>query len=226
MSESENAFSDDYDVLSSEFGPIETDSIQRVITAYENPGFIYLPSGTWEEHIIISQHNLTLVGEGEDTIIKNTREQPPITILAPVVRIINLTIQSEYDVPAVSLSHGDATQVVFQNVTISKSDGDGIHRDENYGFAVGAILNCRFRNIGGHAVHAPTGSGPRNIVIGNSGENIDGDFIRWGVDNSLIANNRCEDSSIHLTQDAHRNFILTSDETEVEPGYPEDNFVY
>lgn len=215
----ENAF------FSSEHAWVESYPIQRAISAFERPGFIYLPSGTWEESIIITQHNLTLIGEGEDTVLKSDGERPPVTILAPVVRLVNITVQSEHEGPAISLSHGDATQVTLQNVKIAKSEGHGIYRDENYGFALGAILNCEFRNIGRHAIYAPTGTGPRNVVVGNSGQDIDGDFIHWGVDESLLANNECEDSSINLTQNAHKNMVLTNGEIEVVSGWPEDNIV-
>lgn len=212
-------------LFSSQHGWIEPNRIQRVVSTFDDPGLIYLPSGTWSESLIISQHNLTIIGEGTDTILKNDDPQSPITILAPNVRIINMTVQSSHDVPAISLNHGDAPQTVLQNVHVSESESHGVYRNENYGFAVGAILNCTFQNISEHAIYAPTGTGPYNLIFGNTAENVGGDFIQWGVNNSILAHNMCEDSPITLTENARRNLVLTEEDTEVNSGWPEENVV-
>lgn len=212
-------------LFSSQHGWIEPNSIQRVVSTFDDPGLIYLPSGTWNESLIITQHNLTIIGEGTETTIKNKDPQPPVTIIASNVRLINMSVQSEHDVPAVSLNHGDATQAVIQNVNITESGSHGIHRNENYGFAIGAILNCTFNNISEHAIYAPTGTGPYNLVFGNTAENVGGDFIQWGVNNSILAYNKCEDSHITLTENARRNLVLTDEDTEVNSGWPEENVV-
>lgn len=204
------------ELYSTDHGPVEGINIQRVISSFENPGAIYLPSGTWEESLIVTQHNLTIIGDGEDTILEGEPGQSPLKIIAPNVRLIDLTIRSESDVPAISLSHGDATQAVFQNVTIEESGSHGIHRAESYGFALGAIINCNFKNIEGNAINAPSGTGPRNIVVGNEGHDIEEDFIRWGVDFSILMDNDGGDARIHLTEESKRNMVFNDTDTEID----------
>lgn len=216
---------DEATLFSSDHGWVKAATLQRVISSFDGPGLIYLPEGTWEESVIVTQHNLTILGEGKDTTIVNENEQSPITIIAPSVRIVNLTVRSEFDVPAVSLSHGDATQAVLQNVMISGSGSHGLYRDENYGFAIGAILNCTFQDVDEHAIFAPTGTGPRNLIVGNEGENIGGDFIRWGVNHSILSQNHCPDAPIRLTENAQNNLVLKEEDTEIAPGWPETNIV-
>lgn len=223
MSESELA---ENTVFTSEHGWIQIDSIQQIISGFDGPGLIYLPESTWEESLIITQHNLTILGEGENTVIKSQREQSPITIISPSVRLFNLNVRAEHDVPAISLSHGNATQGVLQNLTISSVGGSGIARNGNYAFDLTAIINCHFEDIAGNGIVAPTGTGPNNLLLGNEGKEIGGDFINWGVNESILAYNSCDDAPIQLTENAHRNLVLMDEETKISPTWPEDNFVF
>lgn len=225
MSEEDTQDSSEKVLFSSEHGWIEADRIQRVVSSFQNEGLIFLPSGTWEESLIVTQHNLTIIGNGDSTVITNTDGQPPISIIAPQVRIYNLSVEAKHNVPAISLTHGDATQTILNQVRIKGSESHGVYRDEGYGFTLGAISNCIFNNIQGHGIYAPSGTGPRNLIYGNVGEEIDGDFIRWGCDRSILLTNHCLDAPIRLTEDAHMNFVLPSEETALSPGWPDDNII-
>lgn len=206
-------------VFSSNHGAwVEADRLQQVISTQNEPGLIYVPPGTWSESIIVTQHNLTLIGAGEESIIEGIENQPPVTVLAPHVRIFNLAVKTEYEVPAISYTHGDAPQCVLRNITVLESGLDGVFRDNNYGSAINAIINCKFLNIGRHAIHAPTGSGPKNLVSENEGEGIEEDFIRWGDDTSMLLNNRCDEAPIRLTDDADENFVIEDENTETLQG--------
>lgn len=187
-------------------GWIEVEDLQQAIGAQREPGLIYLPSGNWSESIIISQHNLTIIGEGKETIIEGQPGQPPITILAPHVRVVNLSVRTEHEVPAIAFTHGDAPQCVLENVTVLEGGSHGIFRDNKYGSAANAIINCEFHNLAGHGIYAPSGSGPKNLVKDNNANNIGGDFIHWGDDSSLILGNESDDAPIRLTNNSRWNF--------------------
>lgn len=193
---------------------LERDRLQPAVSLQREPGLIYIPPGTWEEGIIVGQHNLTLVGAGEESVIVGD-EQPAITVLAPNIRIINLSVRTEDEHPAIAFMHGDAPQCVLQNVTVLESGHHGVFRDNDYGSAVNAIIDCEFRDISGDAIHVQSGSGPQNLVRGNRAEDVNGDFIRWGVDASLLLDNRCEDAAIHLTSDSDNNFAERNGITEL-----------
>lgn len=222
MSDSE---SEEINLYSSEHGWVRVNSIQQVVSAFDGPGLIFLPESTWEESLIITQHNLTIIGQGENTIIESQREQPPITIAAPSVRLLNFRVKSKHEISAISLSHDNATQVVLQSLNISESGKHGIVRDENYSFDIIAILNCRLKNIAGDGIVAPTGTGPNNLLLGNVGEDIGGDFIRWGVNKSILSDNRCDDAPINITENAHGNLVFPHSGTDMVPGWPDDNSV-
>lgn len=208
--------SEDNPVFSSNHGWIEADRLQQVISMQTDPGLIYVPDETWTESIIVTQHNLTIMGAGnEESVIAGEAGQPPITVLSPNVKIVNLAVRTEYDVPAVSFTHGNGTQAVLQNVKVLESGSHGVFRDNNYGSAVNTIIGCEFHNIDKHAIYAPTGSGPQNLIYGNEGREIGGDFIQWGVDSSMLFDNRCEDAPIHLTSNSKQNLIGENEETEL-----------
>lgn len=193
----------------------EPDRIQQVISEFNDPGLLYIPSGTWEESIIVTQHNLTIVGDGEGSIIEGENGQSPITVVAPNVRIIDISVKTEFDVPAISFTHGASSQGVLQGVNVLESGSHGVYRDEKYASAVNAIVGCSFENIGGHAIYAEAGSGPLNFVQGNEGTAVDGDFIRWGVDSSLLFDNQCEDAPVRLTSDAKENLVKNPEGTKL-----------
>lgn len=205
----------DGEIYSSHHNWLEPDRIQQVISALDDPGLLYIPSGTWEESIIITQHNLTIVGDGEGSIIKGENGQSPITVVAPNVRLMNMSVKTESDVPAISFTHGTASQGVLQGVNVLESGSHGVYRDERYTSAVNAIVGCSFENIGGHAIYAEAGSGPQNFVHGNEGKAINGDFVRWGVDSSLLLDNQCEDAPIRLTSDSNGNLVKNPDGTKL-----------
>lgn len=187
-------------------GWLEVEDLQQAIGVQREPGLIYLPPGTWSDSVIISQHNLTIVGAGEETIIEGQPGQSPITILSPHVRVVDLAVRTEYEVPAISFTHGDAPQCVLENITVLEGGSHGVFRDNKYGSAVNAIINCEFQNLAGHGIYAPSGSGPKNLVKDNRADNIGGDFIHWGDDSSLILDNNCDDAPIRLTDNSKWNF--------------------
>lgn len=196
-------------------GRVEAPYIQQVIGSQNNPGVIHLPEGEWEENIIVSQHNLTIVGHGEDTVLIGEGDQPTITILAPSVRLINLAVRAK-DASAIAFTKGNGSQVTLQNVHVLEAGQHGVYREQNYGSALNAIVDCTFSHIDGHAIYAETGAGPRNVVQGNIGEDVNGDFIRWGVNDSMLIGNSCEDGVIHLTQNSAGNFVTRDDETNLQ----------
>lgn len=196
-------------------GVLETDKAQRVIGSQSEPGFVYIPEGEWEESIYIMQHNLTLIGEGPETVITGETGRPAITILAPHVRIVNLAVQTEDRVPAISFSNANATQSVIKEITVRESGGHGIYRDPDYASGVSAVLDCEFYNIQGHAISAEGGAGPKNIIHGNTGEDINQDFINCGVNRSLLMDNRCEDAPIRLNSNSRENTVIPHEDTEL-----------
>lgn len=203
-------------VFSSNHGWVEADRLQQVISMQTDPGLIYIPDGTRTENIIVTQHNLTLIGASkEKSVIEGKEGQPPITILAPNVKIVNLAVRTEYDVPAISFTHGPGTQAVLQNVNVLESGSHGVFRDNNYRSGANTIIDCEFHDIGKHAIYAPTGSGSQNLIYGNKGEGIDGDFIQWGVDSSMLFNNECKEAPVRLTSNSRQNLVGKNMETEL-----------
>lgn len=208
--------SEDNTVFSSNHGWVEADRLQQVISMQTDHGLIYIPDGTWTENIIVTQHNLTLIGAGkEESVIEGKEGQPPITILAPNVKVVNLAVRTEYDVPAISFTHGPGTQAVLQNVKVLESGSHGVFRDNNYHSGVNAIIGCEFHDVGKHAIYAPDGSGSGNLIYGNEGKDIGGDFIQWGVDSSVLFGNECKEAPIHLTSNSRRNLVGRNMETEL-----------
>lgn len=52
----------------------------------------------------------------------------------------------------------------------------------------------------------------RNLVYGNTAENIQGEFINWGVNSSILLNNFYADASIVLSEDSRRNLVLNAED--------------
>lgn len=202
-------------IHSSLMSPTEEDQLQPFISNHRQPGIIYIPPGTWEGNIVVGQHNLTLVGAGEETVIVGKEGQPAITIHAPNVRLLNFSVRTEHEHPAIAFTHGDAPQGVVQNVTVLESGGHGIYRDSGWHSPVNAIIDCHFKDVAGDGIFAESGSGPQNLVRGTTGEDIEGDFIRWGVNASFLLDNRCTTSPIHLCSESGHNTIERNEETEV-----------
>lgn len=202
-------------IHSSLLSATEEDRLQPFISNHRQPGIIYVPSGTWEGGIVVDQHNLTLVGAGEETVIVGEEGRPAITVHAPNVRLINFSVRTEHERPAIAFTHGDAPQGVVQNVSILESGSHGIYRDNDWQSPVNAIIDCHFENIAGDGIFAESGSGPQNLVRGTTGEEIEGAFIRWGVNASFLLDNRCATSPIHFCSESGYNTIEGNEETEV-----------
>lgn len=204
------------EIYSTLYGRIEVDQLQPIISRHRDPGLIYIPPGRWEGNIIVAQHNLTLVGAGnEETIIVGEDGRPAITINAPNVRVHDLAVRTEYNHPAISFTDGEAPQGVVQNVDILESGSHGVFRGENHPSPINAIVNCHFENIAGAGIYVESGAGPQNLVKGNTGGSIEGDFIKWGVDASLLLDNKSDDKPIHLTSDSNYNYISIDENVEL-----------
>ncbi|MFB6196801.1 MAG: hypothetical protein ABEI52_00835, partial [Halobacteriaceae archaeon] len=165
-------------------GIVEAERLQPIVSKHRNPGLIYIPPGTWEGSLIVAQHNLTLVGAGDETVIVGERGEPAITVNAPNVRILNLSVRTEYAYPAISFTDGDAPQGIIQNVKVLESGAYGVFRDGDYSSPINAIIDCHFENVAGSAICAESGAGPQNLIQGNTGESIGDEFIKWGVNAS------------------------------------------
>lgn len=195
-------------VYSSMFGWMPAETLQEVVGQHNEPAIIFLFDHLWEENLFITQHNLTIVGASGGSTIVGGDGIPSITILKPNVRLVNIEVRNPHSQPCIAFTHAPASQAVIKDVIISESGSHGIFRDGDFNSTLNAVFDCEFKDIEGDAIHAESGSGARNLVYGNSGENVQGEFINWGVDNSILLENYCTDASIVLTEDSGRNLVL------------------
>lgn len=202
-------------IYSSLHGELQVDRLQSAISRHRDPGLIYIPPGTWKGNIIVAQHNLTLVGAGDETVIAGERGEPAVTINAPNVRFVNLAVRTEHNYPAIAFTEGAAPQGIIQNVNILESGSHGIFRDSDYPSPLNAIVDSHFENIAGSGICVESGAGPQNLVRGNSGKDIGENFIEWGVDASLLLDNKCENSAVYLTPESNNNYTIRKEETEL-----------
>lgn len=190
-----------------------TSSPQRVLGQKMNPGWMFIPEGTWDS-ILVMTNNVTIVGRGEKTIIDGGSKNPAITIARPNVRIMNLSVRTDEggDQNAISFTKGIAPNCSINNIKILSAGGHGIFRDSEYGSGLNMVDGCHIQNVQGHGIFAPSGAGARNIVRNNIGKNIAGDFIQWGVNASLIIGNECEDSGLIFSEDSANNQLVADNE--------------
>lgn len=199
-------------VYSSLFGWMPAKRLQEVVGQHNEPAIIFLFDHVWEENLFITQHNLTIIGASGGASVVGGAGDPTITVLKPNVRLVNIEVRNPHSEPCIAFTHAPASQAVIKDVIMSESGSHGIFRDGNYTSTLNAVIDCEFQNIEGNAIHAESGSGARNLVYGNRGENVQGEFINWGVNSSILLENYCYDASIVLTEESSRNMVLNGDD--------------
>ena len=105
------------------------DTIQDAIDNLAGDGFVFVPNGTWNEALTITNDNVTLLGMNrENTIINGGAIGHGIEITGDGCELRNLQIKTTAgggnDYNAIEVNGG--TKTIIDNVYVSESDRDGI----------------------------------------------------------------------------------------------------
>lgn len=171
-------------------------SIQQAIDQASPDAVIFIPSGTYQESIIIDKP-LVLIGENENqTIIQPTGSQPGIQVRSSNTEISNLRITGGegYGMELIDSSPNSLKDIQINRVVLENNVQGGVLVQ---GLIPGSPMNYSIEN--------------NTFIGGNSGVSID--MIGAQVDTSFIRNN------IFVGQAVAPIDILSSDDSHVEYSY-------
>lgn len=204
------------DVLSHATQPLNSKgnsftTIQGALNDLAGDGWVYVPTGTWNETVTLNDENTVLFGAGKSSIINGGTSGHAITVSARYNVIRNLAAQTTagggnpFDSIHITIGqednwvlycwvlesdrhgiyHGGEDCMSMGN-TILFSDEDGIHQ---YG-TEGRILSNSISTTGGHGIHVRS-TGDQSLLANNMIEIIGDDGIYIHADGNLcnVANN-------------------------------------
>ena len=146
------------------------DSIQAIIDSASDGDVLELSSGTYSEDINYSGKNITIRGEGRDTIISGTGTAPVVSFISdePLTATLdNLTITGGNDEGGILIQNSRATIsrcfVIFNR---SEANGSGIYISGNDSEGNSAVL---FNNIiAFNRLKKGSGGDPHGVFIRNA----------------------------------------------------------
>jgi len=165
-------------------------TIALALTYVGASGWVEVPSGTWDERVTMSNADVTLRGQGWDTIINQTTENGhSIDISANncVVRDLQCGTApagtNNYDGIVVN----GVTDAYIVNVFVNGSDRFGI----NIAGARSRVTDCYIYNTDDQGIRV-SGNGDDSIIKGNQIDTTgdDGMSIESGGDNVIVSGNR------------------------------------
>lgn len=183
------------------------ENLQELILRTDG-GWIYLPEGDYDS-IRVNRPNILIFGEGEESKIHG-KQSPAIKIMAHNVKVLNVKAISEGNQPGILFRDEYAFGCSISTVNID-AGGDGIRKATPGASGRGTISNCSIES-GGYGIFAQNGSGPLNYIVNNRG-NSDNEFIKWGVDSSILHGNEGDD--ILFTESSRGNLSYNPDAEDV-----------